>query len=622
MDYVDPCLYLISMQELIDSDDLTPSLNAIESLGILTKKHQNYIDFGCYAYLARKSIDGRTHVITSTLDPARVYLLQNLLDDIANDLRTGRKRIVSVWTSILGNLKPIFTWLDTQAKSNSLETAQDLNLRFAEYTTYLLELKETGNQFDDLSSRRQYAARKFFQLASTDPKLSLGQGVPIILRPIAKPVPPPEESAVTENLAMAYQLFTQLTDFVLDFNPYPLKLTLPKETVHVIPCNTWTMINARLDTRDQMQSPNWCWDYKNGKLNSVEYVQIKYKYLPSKAKQQLTKAASYLASANNDPRHHRRITLGSWARSAFQILMLSTTGMDLESFRNLPWDDDIISIPSDRQGFRIYKARAGKTVYFEIQSTFVPLFNKYLKLRRFILNGTKCRHLFFRINHGIALKIDDKFLQTYHDLISHMLDASLPRLTATEYRKYKANWILDRKGPAVASLVMQNTIPVFASRYSSSARKTRLTEFTKLFTYISSLSQSVLDTINDTPSGGCIGDQTPEDIGTNLGLEKNCKTFWCCLFCTHYALHADAEDLYKLKSMIFAIELVRENSQDFTPALEQTLDRAKSYVKLVIEQNPELIEVEQNIEKQLAAGTLYSYWQAYVNLWSVTGAIK
>ncbi|OWP72928.1 hypothetical protein CEC48_04405 [Pseudomonas sp. K2I15] len=301
--------------------------------------------------------------------------------------------------------------------------------------------------------------------------------------------------------------------------------------------------------------------------------------------------------------------------------MLSATGMDLESFRNIPWSNDIISVPSEQQGFRVYKARAQKYVYFEVQSAFVPLLNKYLKLRSYVLNGKNSKYLFVRIHNGIPSKICDQFLQTYHDRVSHMLDASLPRITSTEYRKYKANWVLDTKGTQVASLVMQNTHRVFSNRYSSSAKKIRQKEFTKLYAYITDLSESEIDDTINTPSGACIGGQVPIDIGTNIGLDKDCSTFWGCLFCVHYALHADAEDLHKLKSMAYTIEVVRDNSSDFTPALSETLNRAKYYINLILEQNPDLIVTDRIIDKQLADGSLHSYWQAYVNLWALTGKI-
>lgn len=622
MQLINPCRNLISLEDLSGHSDLMPYLDTIDTIGILTEKSKSHIDFGCYAYLTRKTIDGLTYVDPSTLDSSRVVLLQNLLDDIANDLRSGQKRIISVWSSDLNNLRPFFTWLDSNAPSSSLSNEHEINLRYAEYTQYLLLLKSQNKDLDDYTSRRQHAARKFFRLASTNPKFSLGRGVPIIARPVGRPVPPPEEEAVTQNLTMAYLLFTQLADFVLDFSPYPLELKLPKEVIKVIPCTTLALINSRLSQRDSMQSPNWRWDYETGTINSAEYIAEKYGYTLSKATSEVGRATKYLKDSNDFPHHHRRLILGSWAQTGFQILMLSATGIDLESLRTLPWSEDIVSVPSERQGFRVYKARAQKSVYFEIQSAFVPMFNKYLKLRSFILNGRKCNLLFFRIQNDIPLKIDDQFLQTYHDRVSHMLDSSLPRIVATEYRKYKANWILDTEGPEVASLVSQNTLRVFNNRYSSPAKSIRQKEFTKLFTYISDLADSVAADIVKTPPGSCIDVQNPMDIGLNIGVEKDCTTFWGCVFCIHYALHADAEDLTKLKSMAYTIETIRVNSLDFTPALAATLERVKFYIKLILEQNSDLIAIECEIDKQLANGSLHPYWQAYIDLWALTGKIK
>ena len=74
--------------------------------------------------------------------------------------------------------------------------------------------------------------------------------------------------------------------------------------------------------------------------------------------------------------------------------------------------------------------------------------------------------------------------------------------------------------------------------------------------------------------------------------------------------------------MAYTIETIRVNSLDFTPALAATLERVKFYIKLILEQNSDLIAIECEIDKQLANGSLHPYWQAYIDLWALTGKIK
>lgn len=619
MKYVSPCTTIISLEEMIENGALELYLDDIESVGIETENKKTYIDFGAYAYTNRIESEGKLKVVTSSLAPYRKIMLQNLFDDISSDLRTGKKKATTVWTMILRVMKPIFSWLDNLANSNSLSSSEDIKARYEEYTYYLIKSKYYLS--DTSRARLQEASRYFFRLASSEPRLSLGQGVPR-LKGGHNPTLPPEEQVVTENLAMAYQLFTQLSSFVLDFLPYPFSLKLPDETVNIIPCNIWVMPKHRLAQREGSEQGNWVWDYESGEINNVELVQKKYGYGPYVASREILAAKNQLDSANKNPRSVQRLRLASLARTGFQVLMLSATGANISEFRKFPWNSDIISVPGERQGFRAYKARARKEVYFELQSSFVPLLNRYLKLRSFLLDGRQCSTLFFREGKEELRKIDPQFLVAYYRQISKMLSPTIQSITATEFRKYKSNWIIDRKGVVTASEVMQNTPKVVELHYSGSNKKKHQAEFTKFYSYMTTLSAVSAGSISSTSSGACLNLGSPEDDGSGLGVEKNCDNFYGCAFCKHYGLHADEEDLRKLHSMVAALELIQENSVDFSDALNQTLLRTRENISSILKISPDLNEPNERIAADIKNGNLDPFWQAQINLWIITGKIR
>ncbi|MBA6105913.1 hypothetical protein [Pseudomonas monteilii] len=594
-------------------------LDDIESVGIETENKTTYIDFGAYAYKNRIKIDGKNRVSTSSLDPNRKAMLQNLFDDISSDLRTGKKKIITIWTTVLRVMKPIFYWLDNLASSNSLSSSEDIKARYEEYTYFLINSKP--NLSARSRARLQEASRYFFRLASSEPRLSIGQGVPR-LKGGQNPTLPPEEKIVTENLAMAYQLFTQLSGFVLDVLPYPFSLKLPDEAVNIIPCNIWVMPKHRLAKRGISEQGNWVWDYESGEINKVELVQEKYGYDSYTASREILAAKNQLDSANINPRSAHRLRLASLARTGFQVLMLSATGANISEFIKFPWNSDIISVPGERQGFRAYKARARKEVYFELQSSFVPLLNRYLKLRSFLLEGRHCSTLFFREGKEQFRKIDPQFLVTYYRQIKKMLSPAMQPITATEFRKYKSNWIIDRKGVITASEVMQNTPKVVELHYSGSNKKKHQAEFTKFYSYMTRLSADSAGLISSTSSGACLNLGYPEDDGSGLGVDKNCDDFYGCAFCKYYGLHADEEDLRKLHSMVAALELVQENSADFSDALNQTLTRTRGNISSILKSSPDLNDTNERIASDIKNGNLDPFWQAQVNLWIITGKIR
>lgn len=594
-------------------------LNEIKTIGIETHNKKAVLAFGCYAFRNRIERDGKQLVAPESLDTDRVHLLQNLLDEIASDLRTGRMKKITVWTSVLRHLKPVFHWLDNVATNNDLGNTESINKRYEEYTKYLIHHRQ---DFEDTTRYLlQKSARRFFFLAAHGPSHSLGQGVPRIT-PKSNAVLPPNENAVTENLAIAYQLFTQLSDFVLNTLPYPFGLNLPNETVKVLPCTIWALPRQRLARRTELTNGNWIWDYESGTINSVEFVQQHYGYSKRVANREIKKAESQLELANSATRSIHRLRMASLAKEAFQVLMLSATGANPSPFRKFPWTTDIISTPSERQGFRIYKDRASKEVYFELQSSFIPLFNKYLKLRQYLLNGKHCETLFFREHKSVIRKIHPLFLYTYHIKVTSMLAPDLQAITPTEYRKYKCNWVLDRHGPIIASTVMQNTPSVITMNYGGANKKKQQTEITSFFSYMANISKEQLSRITTTASGGCLSQGSPKENGSYQGIEKDCTNYWGCTFCGNYVLHADEEDLFKLHSISTVIGLAKESSIDFSTELEQTAQRVSDNIAMILEKRPDLLSSNHELIEKVSNGYLHPFWQAQVDLWAIIGKIK
>lgn len=619
MTYKNPCATVMSLDELLTDDSWKVVLDEIQTVGIETHNKKTFLDFGCYAFRDRVESDGKQLVKLESLDSNRVALLQNLLDEIASDLKTGRMKKLTIWTSVLRLLKPIFHWLDNIATDNYLGNSQAIKARYEEYTNYLLYHRK------DLGGTSRYnlqrCARSIFLHAAPGPIHSIAQGVPQIRRR-SNAVLPPDEKAVTENLAMAYQIFTQLTDFVLNTLPYPFDLNLPNEIVKILPCSIWALPNHRLAQRSELINGNWIWDYESGEINSIDFIQQHYGYSRRVAEREYKKAEHQLNRSNTETRSIYRLRMASLAKGAFQTLMLSATGANPSTFRKFPWGTNVISTPSERQGFRTYKDRASKEVYFELQSSFTPLLKKYLKLREYLLNGKYCETLFFREHKSAIRKIPTQFLDLYYKQVSSKLDPSLPAITLTEYRKYKCNWVLDRHGPIIASTVMQNTPHVVTMHYGGSNRKKQQSELTGYFSYMAKISQERLNNIITTASGACLDRGSPRENGSYQGLEKNCTNYWGCFFCENYVLHADEEDLFKLHSISAVLGFAMEGSIDLSDELKQTADRVGENILMILEKRQDLLSSNQKIMNRVSDGYLYPFWQAQVDLWAVMGKIK
>lgn len=616
---IDPCNHAISLDDLLADEYWIGYLENIENIAILTPERQSVVDFGCYVYSDRDVIDGFTLVNPDSLSSYRRIFFSNLLDSIADSLRRGTRQI-TIRNNYLSCFPNFFKWIDAPEQPLKFDCDADANACYKGFTSYLYQRVNNGSLTPNQAKRIQHAAKQTLLWGLEDNR-RFAMGVPNLKHYRSNPIIPPEEFVVTENLSLATCLFEQIADFLLEHRDYPLDLALPDETVKVIPAAMWMMHAARVERRAEMKSPNWLWNYETGMFNTIGFVQEKYGYTESIAIRELNRAKKQLRTANANPKSAPRIRLAYWACTAFQLIMLSVTGADLESFRNFPKVEKMLSMPSLRHGFRTFKNRANKEVEFEVEAIFLPSLQKYSRLRKFILGDLDCEFLFFRIHKGQALRISDKFLQDYFLLAKHMIAPNIPKVTARELRKYKMHWMLEHQGTIIASDAAQNSIPVFEKHYSEPTKNQTVKEFTAFYSYIRHLTDSAVSAIEPSPAGGCLEKHPVKVTNLDAVLEPNCNNFWGCFFCEHYVLHADADDLYKLKSIEYLLQEIEKSESGLSAELKLTLSRVTHYIDKITQHSPRLRDAGIALDLKIQSGYLHPFWDAQLNLLAALGKI-
>lgn len=66
-----------------------------------------------------------------------------------------------------------------------------------------------------------------------------------------------------------------------------------------------------------------------------------------------------------------------------------------------------------------------------------------------------------------------------------------------------------------------------------------------------------------TTVGHCDDYGHPEAKVASPPIEPNCKKQFGCLYCEHYAIHADDEDIHKLFCLSYVVKAVREYIPEF-----------------------------------------------------------
>ncbi|MFZ3042907.1 MAG: hypothetical protein WA108_14165 [Thiobacillus sp.] len=359
----------------------------------------------------------------TTLDSSRIAPILGLITYLSEQIHTQSQRPTTVAAAV-SSIVGLIDWADQQSLPFPLADAAAAKATLASYVSYLRELVKLGRLANNSAAKAQLQVIRVLQeLVSGSETLTHGLNLLQIQKHSTKSTEPPTEVEQGRVLALARCLFEGLSDLVLNNRPYPYALSIPaslaaKDNVlWVFPSRKWCMPPHELTAREALKKGYWAFDYENGRIAEVEEIQDRYFYNPSKqtktasAEFSIRNAEASMHTANSDPQHGYRRNAALSAHNAFVIQFLANTGMNWSSIKQLAWETGEMDISVERQGFRTIKYRAkGRTVSFEIQPVFLPLFKTFLRVRKYLMNDQQFDHLFLGSGN---------FVKTISSLHSH-----------------------------------------------------------------------------------------------------------------------------------------------------------------------------------------------------------
>ncbi|VVM45805.1 hypothetical protein PS619_00526 [Pseudomonas fluorescens] len=611
-------LQYIDLEDIKNSNELGWLLenHAPENIVIYSEKKKSMIDLGGITYTKRVRSRRRYEVSLSSVCPERRLLTKEIISHMASLLVRKVSKVASIRTRIHEGTY-FFDWYDKNYP-NSILRKSDFELLFRDYSFHLHHCVVSGALGPIAGCNRQSSAKILLTWASGDMEAHVGRGAFILPRPQST-FEPPLKRNIDRALRLATHLFNQLSNFIIKNINYPFLLKLPNESAWVIPSTRWIYTRHRLEGRNQDVHANWIWDYSNGVIHDAKWIQDFYEYSPSKAKSEHNKVMNRLQAANYDGYHPRRLKLASWAYNSFMVMLFAVTGANLSVFIDLPWDTSITIQPT-RQGFRAFKNRAGQVVSYEIKAKFMPYFRKFIELRSFLLQGKAYPYLFFTINKGTPRKITEDFIYIYFKQARDIIDPDLEPINATEFRKYKTEWSANNLTIEDGARLAQNTEQVFSEKYSRGNRLIQAIEIDDYFTALAKRTSSTTLSSSKIPAGECADLNNPVKIINEI--RPSCSTHICCIFCEHFLIHRNKEDIWKLLS-------IKHICSDLTKSAQLGKEET---IKLVIVAIDSLITElsKDNSTKNIVdecyslidEGYLSDYWQRYLDLLINLGLIQ
>ena len=435
------------------------------------------------------------------------------------------------------------------------------------------------------------------------------------------PTAVPDAEAQAALLAWADALFSSISAMVVDFQPYPVRVTTVRgETLCLVPHNCGRSVGD--DSRSLFG-----WNLETGEPHTREELRTRMVEAGANRPRERSwniarRAARHLAVANADAQSPIRRSHASIAVSCFAALFLAETGINLAQLLAMKWNPELAASLQDasvaRQKFREVKYRAGgKEVTFTVSLSFMPKLKTYLALREFLVQDADRDALFVVVGHHAQLRRLTGLTTHFLDLLYCRLDTlgiALTRISARQWRAAKQDWAVRNHDPLVAARLMGHSLATALRSYSNGTDAAHKAE---MGAFLASVERTVLKP-GDDPAGSirsavgvCVEFHKPVPITASVTVQPDCRSTEGCLFCDRYRVHADATDIRKLLSCRHCVRLVSGRAgsiEQYDSSFGAVLRRVGFLLDELRKRNAAMVDrIEQDVD---VAGNLDAFWSA------------
>lgn len=348
-------------------------------------------------------------------------------------------------------------------------------------------------------------------------------------------------------------------------------------------------------------------------------------------------ALSKLRQRNEDKRHIERERLASYGLVIGMLLFIAQTGANLDTAQQLQIGTMEILPSTQGRRFSGTKSRAGgKTVYPEFGVKFEPVFRKILELREWYIQDEQCDFVFpLRNNSNKLGSIGNAKLQ----LIKKFLQRIFPKfiwITPQKWRKHVSSQYVELSDGdlLIEAEKMGHSLDTARKNYSRTSFKDAGQQISQFFhelrevavaqtRTVERIAVQTLEVVVDTqvlPVGICstASLQPEKAIGfTEQAPTPNCQQFEHCLFCQHYAVHADDTDVRKLLSLKSLLGYIKQKATDLLKWESQfgvVLHRIDEVLTELSDAYVDLRERIVSIQDEVESGDMDAYWLNHFEL--------
>lgn len=600
------------------------------------------LDIGSFAYAIRgknESIwdDRGTPVVIQSLVVSRRELIIKILESFLG----LRERSVA---AIFYNTERVLEWLDANGFREIFASAPDAQRAYRDYTAYL-NAKIAHQTIRPVTAKNyQKALIGIIQLAYPETSHHILAGAIKIVALRGSVGASAGHLELYRDVCLA--IAQQVGDSVVNNKPFPFVVSVRDYEVVVFPSN-----------RGAIGPFNQCpfsYNAAERRIATVEeYVasreQVRMRYISrSSAVQNLNESRNSLVMANKNQRHWYRIEIAGLAAKAYACIFLMITGATPTELAQFTYADalEVQKSPLKKELSAVkFRASGKETLYNVGRYSGLSFLQDYLKLREWILNGVPSDLLFFGMPRSAArselvlsyeaLDVTHAIKKLHNTISGVFLDPEVPRLSPRQMRKAKSSGMhTARVGPSTVASALNHSEAVNLSTYSQAGPEQQEAEISAFWLAIHHAAEVVRERSEKAAgveiaiaAGHCDSFNQPNPVRNQgiAAIEPNCRTQYGCLYCEHFIVHSDEEDLHKLISLQYVINAVRKLAPDANHAemLYRDLSIRIEFLLEALGSRSEM--VKQTIDKVrtdvFEYGVLTSFWERRLSRYEKMGVV-
>ncbi|HAK17108.1 MAG TPA: hypothetical protein DCM65_12860 [Acinetobacter junii] len=624
--------------------DINKQINEYERLVLVCKDKTASFGFktlhiGTLFY--RKRVSGRVlseQQLCASFDEKRRYFLQCLTDYLLQMGGSDLSKGLFYYTS-----KIFLDWVDQQKKVFDLSNQDSVINAYRRYSKYLVDrtlLADTEEESLAAHTAKQYqrnAAKLIAYVFDCHEIDVVSQAMQVQSQRYDVPILPIAEEDHQKTYATLQNVFLEIHRIVVQEGNFPAHFKSVDEE------NFYFYSGFHHQTEKQ-----------HIQFDIQSYL-VKYPVIPAFSKmladfeleedsehrkrlrENRNQSIRNLEERNKDKRHTERERLASYGLCIGMLLFIAQTGANLDTAQQLQIGTMEILPSTQGRRFSGAKSRAGgKTVYPEFGVKFEPVFRKILELRAWYIQDEACDFIFPLRNQIQQLgPVSYSRLQ----LMKKLFQRIFPRMvwiTPQQWRKHKSSQSVELSGGdlLLEAEVMGHSLDTARNNYARTSFKDAAQQISKFFNELREVAVAqtrtveriAVQTLDETvdvqtlPVGACTTavPQPEKALGfTEQAPTPNCQQFEHCLFCQHYAIHADDTDVRKLLSLKSLLGYVKQKATDLVKWEQQfgvALHRIDEVLNDLSNTYEHLRDRIFSIQEEVENGDLDAYWLNHFEL--------